>query len=72
MKAIPAIICLLLLVGCAGIVVSPDQKPTITTDWPSDHHPRGEVAATDLLDPIEYGLRSDGTVVWRTNRLTAP
>jgi hypothetical protein len=62
MKLLPTTACLL-LVGCAGIIVQPDQK---TVDWPSERAPRGEVEAIDLLETIEYGLRSDGVVVWRT------
>ena len=65
MKLLPATACLL-LVGCAGIVVTPDQKPPLTVDWPSERAPRGEVEVIDLLETIEYGLRSDGVVVWRT------
>ena len=61
MKALPATVCLL-LVGCAGIVVTPDQK---TVDWPSEREPRGEVAVIDLFETVEYGMRSDGVVVWR-------
>jgi len=61
MKTLPATVCLL-LVGCAGIVVTPDQK---TVDWPSEREPRGEVDVVDLLETVELGLRSDGVVVWR-------
>ena len=62
MKLLPATACLL-LVGCAGIVVQPDQK---TVDWPSEREPRGEIEVTNLFETVEYGMRSDGVVVWRT------
>ena len=67
MRAIPATVCLL-LVGCAGIVVTPEPKPTLTVDWPSERAPRGEIAVVDLLETVEFGLRSDGVVVWRNSR----
>ena len=61
MKALPATVCLL-LVGCAGIFVQPDNK---TVEWESEQAPRGEVDVTELIDRVEYGRRSDGVVVWR-------
>ena len=66
MRARPAIICLL-LVGCAGIVVTPETKPPLTVEWPSEREPRGEIAVVDLFETVEYGLRSDGVVVWRNS-----
>jgi hypothetical protein len=64
MKALPATVCLL-LVGCAGIVVTPETKPPLTVECPSEREPRGEVDVVDLLETVELGLRSDGVVVWR-------
>ena len=64
MNALPATVCLL-LIGCAGIAVQPDQK---TVEWESEQEPRGEVDVTELIDRVEYGRRSDGVVVWRVKR----
>ena len=67
MRAIPATICLL-LVGCAGIMVTPETKPPLTVEWPSEREPRGAVEVTNLFETVEYGMRSDGVVVWRNSR----
>lgn len=73
MKAIPATVCLL-LVGCAGIMVTPDQKPPLTTLWDTEiFSNRTEFPSWSPelipLQSIEFGRRSDGLVVWRTNQL---
>ena len=68
MKTILAIACLM-LAGCAGL---PATQPKLTVEWPSDREPRGEVDVVELLEQIEYGRRSDGVVVWRTNLSPLP
>jgi hypothetical protein len=55
---------LLLCPGCAGIQF--DQPATI--EWPSEREPRGEIEVTNLFETVEYGMRSDGVVVWRNTR----
>ena len=55
----------LLLAGCAGMPATP---PSLTVEWTSERVLRGEVAVVDLLESVEYGLRSDGVVVWRQSK----
>jgi len=73
MRLLPATACLL-LVGCAGIMVTPETKPPITTLWDTEiFSNRTEFPwwSPELipLQAIEFGRRSDGVVVWRTNEL---
>ena len=67
---------LVLLVGCAGIIVTPESKPPLTVLWDTEiltNRLELEWWSPELipLQSFEFGRRSDGVVVWRTNALAA-
>ncbi len=63
MKTIAPALLMLLCPGCAGIQL---DAPPATVEWESERAPSGEVMASDLIDDVELGRRSDGVVVWRS------
>ncbi len=76
MRALPATVCLL-LVGCAGLVVQPAQtSKKLEVLWDTEiftNRLEVEWASVDMIpyQVFEFGRRSDGVVVWRTNSLAA-